>query len=67
MKPHKTRRESMQIRIYCFEIRFVETDLVQFVKPYKTRRKIITVSRVCMVSHDFAPGFYEVFMASRVV
>ena len=49
----------MQIGIHCFEIRFVETivftDLVQFVKPYKTRRKVITVSHVCMVSPDFAP------------
>ena len=40
MKPRKTRRESMQIGIHCFEIRFVETivftDLVQLVKPYKT-------------------------------
>ena len=44
----------MQIGIHCFEIRSVETitDLVQFVKPYKTRRKVISVSHVCMVSPD---------------
>ena len=45
------------------QIGFVETivftDLVQSVKPYKTRRKVITVSPVCMVS-------LLVFMASRV-
>ena len=46
----------MQIAIHCFE---VLTELVQLVKPYKTRRKVILC--VCMVSPDFAPDFYEGF------
>ena len=37
----------------------VFTELVQLVKPYKTRRKVILC--VCMVYPDFAPGFYEGF------
>ena len=49
MKPCKTMRESMRIEIHYFEVRLVFTDLVQLVKPYKTKRKVKTVSCVCIV------------------